>query len=257
MNNHLRDKTVVITGASRGIGAAAARYFADQGAVVVLAARDEAALETLVDQIKHRGGRAFTCATDVSVYEDVKKLGEFALDQTGQLDGWVNNAGLIEPVASLHESDPSAWAYVADVNYKGVYYGMREAIGAMLFLKSPGTIVNISSGAAYRPMEGWSHYCSTKAAVLSLTQCGHKEYASQGIRVLGLSPGTVDTDMQVAIRKSGVNPVSQLDPSVHIDPMWVAQALAFLFTSQADAYLGQDFSLKTDEGRALVGLPKV
>lgn len=74
---------------------------------------------------------------------------------------------------------------------------------------------------------------------------------------MGLSPGTVATDMQVAIKASGINPVSQLDPSVHIPPVWVAQAIAFLCGPGGDAYLGTDFSLKTDEGRAAVGLPPV
>ena len=72
--------------------------------------------------------------------------------------------------------------------------------------------------------------------------------------MVGLSPGTVATDMQVAIKASGINPVSQLDPAVHIPPDWAAEAVAFLCTSEGDAYLGTDFSLKTDEGRRLVGL---
>ncbi|MBL4786238.1 MAG: SDR family oxidoreductase, partial [Cohaesibacteraceae bacterium] len=165
----------------------------------------------------------------------------------------INNAGLIDPIARLADSDPEAWCKVVDVNYKGVYYGLRFAIPEMLKLNG-GTIINISSGAATGALEGWSHYCSTKAAVLSLTRVADKEYRQDGIRVIGLSPGTVTTDMQVQIRASGINPVSQLDPSVHISPEWVARAIAWLCTPDADQHRGTDFSIKTKEGRAAVGL---
>ena len=103
-------------------------------------------------------------------------------------------------------------------------------------------------------MEGWSQYCSATAAALSLTRCADKEYRDKGIRVVGLSPGTVATDMQVAIRASGINPVSQLDPSVHIPADWVARAVAWLCTEDAAEFAGTDFSLKTDEGRRRAGL---
>jgi NAD(P)-dependent dehydrogenase (short-subunit alcohol dehydrogenase family) len=120
-----------------------------------------------------------------------------------------------------------------------------------------GTIVNISSGAATSALEDWSHYCATKAAVLSLTRVADKEYREQGIRVIGLSPGTVATEMQVKIKASGINPVSQLDWSAHIPPEWVARAIAWLAGPEADAHRGTDFSLKTNEGRAAVGLKPV
>ena len=90
--------------------------------------------------------------------------------------------------------------------------------------------------------------------MLSLTRCVDVEYRNQGIRILGLSPGTVATDMQVQIRASGLNPVSQLDPSVHVPPAWPARAIAWLCTEAADDLRGTDFSLKTDESRRRVGL---
>ena len=118
-----------------------------------------------------------------------------------------------------------------------------------------GTVINISSGAATSALEGWSHYCSTKAAVLSLTRCADKEYRDSGINVIGLSPGTVATGMQVAIKASGINPVSRLDPSAHIPAEWVARAILYLCGPEGAAFAGQDFSLKTAEGRQRVGLP--
>ena len=118
------------------------------------------------------------------------------------------------------------------------------------------TIINISSGAATSELDGWSHYCSSKAAALMLTKCGHKELAPE-TRVIGLSPGTVMTDMQVSIRASGINPVSKLDPAVHIPPSYVAKALEYLIGPGGDDYKGGDFSIKTDAGRKAVGLPAV
>lgn len=249
-------RVALITGASSGIGAATARELAGIGYAVVMMARSRDKLQTEVDKITQSGGIAEACAGDVSNYEDVCAAVGQCVDKFGGLDLLVNNAGLIDPISRIDGSDPMAWAQVVDVNLKGVYYGIREALPVMKG-QGGGTIINISSGAATGALEGWSHYCSTKAAVLSLTKCVHKEEAENGIRMIGLSPGTVATEMQVQIKSSGINPVSQLDPSVHIPAEWVAKTIVWLTTSDADAYRGQDFSLKTDEGRAQVGLPAV
>ncbi|MEM9224720.1 MAG: SDR family oxidoreductase [Pseudomonadota bacterium] len=248
------NKTVAITGASRGIGEAAARYFAEKGARVVLSARSTERVKAIADEITAAGGTAYAVGCDVASFEEVKSFLDTATERFGRLDVLINNAGVLEPIARLADSDPKAWAEVVDINLKGVYYGLRCAIPKMLETGG-GTIINISSGAAVSALEGWSQYCSTKAAVLSLTRCVHKEYGDAGIRVVGLSPGTVATEMQVAIKASGINPVSQLDPSVHIPPLWVAQAMEYLCTEASDAHLGADFSLRTEEARRAVGLP--
>lgn len=252
--DELAGKVALITGASRGIGAAAAHEFARHGVAVVLAARSNDEIDGVAATIRKAGGRAEALACDVSRYGEVAAAVQRAHDAFGRLDVLVNNAGLIEPITRLADSDPTAWGHVADVNYKGVYHGLRAALPGMVE-RGSGVIVNISSGAATSALEGWSHYCSSKAAVLMLTRCADREYRERGIRVVGLSPGTVATEMQVAIKASGVNPVSQLDPSVHIPPEWVARAIAWLCTEAATAYAGGDFSLKTEEGRRAVGLP--
>ena len=250
----LRGKTAIITGASRGIGAAAAHHFAGLGAHVVLAARSSGAIDKLAADIAASGGQAIAVACDVSDWDQVRALVETTTREFGSADVLINNAGVIDPIARIADSDPDQWSQVVDINLKGVYYGIRAVLPAMLDQGS-GTILNISSGAATGSLEGWSHYCATKAAVLSLTRCTDKEYRDRGIRVIGLSPGTVATDMQVRIKASGINPVSQMDPSAHIPADWVAQGLAFLCGPGGDAFRGTDFSLKTDEGRKLVGLP--
>ena len=250
--SHVSGKSVIITGASRGIGEASARLMAQGGARVILAARSEGDIARIASEIVADGGDAIAQPCDVADAAQVETLIGRATAEFGGLDVLVNNAGLIDPISRLEDSDVADWSKIVDVNLKGVYYGMRYAIPAM---QGAGTIINISSGAATGALEGWSHYCATKAAVLSLTKCGHKEHGDRGITVVGLSPGTVATEMQVQIKASGINPVSQLDPGVHIPAEWVAQGIAYLCGPEGADYAGGDFSMKTPEGRAALGLP--
>jgi 3-oxoacyl-[acyl-carrier protein] reductase len=251
--DELSGKVALVTGASRGIGAAIAREFARRNVAVALCARSKVEIERLAEELRQAGGKALAIVCDVGVYADVARAVARSRSEFGRLDILVNNAGLIEPIARLASSDPEQWARVADVNYKGVYFGMRAAIPVME-RQGSGVIVNISSGAATSALEGWSHYCSSKAAVLMLTRCADKECRERGVRVVGLSPGTVATDMQLAIKASGINPVSKLDPSVHIPPEWAARAVAWLCTAAASDLAGTDFSLKDEAGRNRVGL---
>ncbi|KAA5606799.1 SDR family oxidoreductase [Roseospira marina] len=243
----------IVTGASKGIGEATARRLAEAGATVVLAARSTGEIERIAGEIRAAGGRALAVACDVAKPEDVQALVEAARAEAGRLDILVNNAGLIEPIARLTDNDPAAWAEVLDVNVKGVYYGLRYALPVMQ-ATGGGTIINLSSGAATLPFEGWSHYCASKAAVLALTKCTDLEYRDAGIRVVGLSPGTVATGMQVAIKASGINPVSELDPNVHIPPDWVARTIVYLCGPEGAAHAGTDVSLRSEAIRRAVGL---
>jgi len=251
----LENKAAVVTGASRGIGEAAAIELATQGVSVVLAARSKNSLDDIVNRIEDIGGNACAVECDVSEYDEVANAVTECVAHYGKIDILVNNAGLIDPIARIEDSDPVQWANVVDVNLKGVYHGLRAALPVMKEQGS-GVVVNISSGAATGALEGWSHYCATKAAVLSLTKCAHKEFGDMGIRIVGMSPGTVATDMQVSIKASGINPVSQLEHSDHIPPEWPAKAIAWLCTDAAAEYAGTDFSIKTEEGRRLVGLDR-
>jgi NAD(P)-dependent dehydrogenase (short-subunit alcohol dehydrogenase family) len=245
----LADRIALVTGASRGIGAATAQALAAAGVKVALLARSEADISRLAQEI---GDAAIAIRCDVADANDVAAAVAQTVAHFGALDIVVNNAGLIDPVARIEDSDPADWGRVVDVNVKGVYHVMHAAYPALC--RGGGVIVNLSSGAATGALEGWSHYCATKAAVLSLTRCAHKEWAEQGVRVVGLSPGTVATNMQEVIRDSGVNPVSQLDWSAHIPPEDAAQAIVYLCTADARVHDGGDFSIKTEEGRHLAGL---
>lgn len=254
MFEELAGRAAIVTGASKGIGKATALELAKSGVSVVLAARTTAALEDLAAEIRREGGAAEAVSCDVAVYADVLAAIERCQSAFGRLDILINNAGIVDPIARLADSDPEAWVKAAGINYHGVYHGLRAALPVMA-KQGSGTVVNVSSGAAVNPMEGWSQYCSAKAAALMLTRAADKEYGDQGVRVVGISPGTVATEMQVLIKASGVNPVSQLDPSAHIPPQWAGQAIAWLCTEAAAPFAGQDFSLKTEEGLRLVGLP--
>lgn len=249
-----KGKSVIITGASRGIGAATAKAFAEKNATVFLAARSEKTIQSLAAELTTAGHKAFAIQTDISIYSSVENLARKVNQIAGKIDILINNAGVIDPISRIETSDPDAWGKAVDINLKGVYYGYRAVVPFFIEQKK-GTIINISSGAATKPLDGWSHYCATKAGVLALTRCGHAELNGYNIRSIGLSPGTVATDMQDKIKKSGINPVSQLNESIHISPHWVAKSLLYLAGPAGDDWLGHDFSLKTNEGRQLVGLP--
>ncbi|MEB8388218.1 SDR family oxidoreductase [Rhodobacteraceae bacterium KMM 6894] len=246
----MNGKSVLITGASRGIGAQTARMFADAGASVMLMARSGDAISALADDI---GDNARAVTGDVAHYADVAAAVDATVAAFGRLDVLINNAGVIEPIASLATSDPAAWGQVIDINLKGVYHGLRAAMPVMQ-AQGGGTILTVSSGAAHHPLDGWSHYCTSKAGAAMLTDCAHLEGAEHGLRIMGLSPGTVATQMQREIKASGMNPVSQLDWSDHIPADWPARALLWMCSPAADAYLGQELSLRDTDIRNKVGL---
>ena len=246
----LENKTVLITGASRGIGAEAARLFADAGANVVLTARSADSLTALAREI---GDKARAMACDVSDYAQVAAAVDMAVSEFGTLDVLINNAGVVEPIAHLTKADPGDWGHVLDINLKGVFYGMRAAVPVMQ-KTGGGTVLTISSGAAHNPVEAWSHYCASKAGAAMLTRSLDKEEAGNGIRAMGLSPGTVATQMQKEIKASGINPISQLAWEDHIPADWPAKALIWMCSADADEFIGTEISLRDESIRKRVGL---
>lgn len=249
-----KGKTALIMGASRGIGLATAQKLAQYGATVVLAARTFEPIASAAHKINAQGGSTHAVKCDVSDYQAVERAVDSCLELTGQIDFLINNAGVIEPLAHLIDSDPVQWGLAADINYKGVYNGMRATLPHML-KAGRGSVVNMSSGAANSALPGWSHYCSTKAAVKKLTEVAHRELYANDIQIVGLSPGTVATDMMARIRKAKINAVSHLDWSAHIPAEWAAEAVAFLCGPEGREFSGTDFSIKSQEGRARIGLP--
>ena len=240
----------MITGASRGIGAEAARVFAAAGAQVALLARSQAEIGALAGEI---GSQAIAIPCDVARQHEVSAAVATTVSEFGGVDVLINNAGVIEPIARMEDADPEGWATAIDINLKGVFHGMHAVLPVMK-AAGGGSVLTVSSGAAHSPIEGWSHYCASKAAVHMLTGCLHKEEEASGIRAIGLSPGTVATQMQREIKASGINPVSALDWDDHIPPDWPARALLWMCSPDADAWLGQEISLRDEEIRRRAGL---
>ena len=249
-NLDMTGKTVLITGASKGIGAAAAQAFADTGANVALVARS---IDLIADLAGKIGERAIAIPCDVSRFHEIQAAVDKTIETFGALDVLIDNAGTIGPIGALAEAEPSAWTQTIDINTNGVFFGMRAVLPHMLS-RGSGTVITVSSGAAHGPVEGWSSYCTSKAGAYMLTRAADKEVRSHGVRVLGLSPGTVATDMQRVIKASGVGPVAQLDWEDHIPPEWPAKALIWMCTAEADEFLGDDVSLRDEGVRRKVGL---
>lgn len=241
---------VILTGASRGIGAATARLFADRGAKVTLVARATAELAALAEEIGI-SARAIACdVSDPAAMTDAIVKAEAAF---GPIAVLINNAGVIAPISRLADCDPAAFSRAMEINLGGVFNGMRAVLPGMI-ARGQGTIITVGSGAAHNPVEGWSAYCASKAGAFMLTRMADLEARAAGVRVLSLSPGTVATDMQRAIKASGVNAVSQLDWSAHIPPEWPARALWWMCSSEADDFLGAEVSLRDESLRRRIGL---
>ncbi|MGR3372345.1 SDR family oxidoreductase [Pseudooceanicola nanhaiensis] len=243
-------KVVMITGASRGIGEAAARIFAEAGARVVLLARGRERIAEIAGEI---GEAALAIPCDISRYWEVETAVRSTVETFGRLDVLIGNAGVLQPIDHLETADPESWGHVIDVNLKGVFHGVRAAMPVML-AAGGGTILNVSSGAAHAPLEAWSAYCASKAGAAMVTRSAHLEGANRGLRVMGLSPGTVATQMQRDIKASGINPVSRLEWEDHIPPEWPAKTLLWMCSPDADEFLGQELALRDETVRRRAGL---
>ncbi|WP_339104827.1 glucose 1-dehydrogenase [Haloterrigena salinisoli] len=192
--NVVENDVAVITGAASGIGRATAQTFADNGASVVVADVDADGAEETVAAITDDGGEATFVETDVSDPDDVERMIETAIDVYGGLDVLYNNAAIEGPVARIDEYDSDAFEQVLDINLKGVWYGMKYAIEAML-ADDGGAIVSASSIGGEVAVPQYSGYGAAKAAVSQLTKYAAIEYAEDGIRANAVAPGIVRTEM--------------------------------------------------------------
>jgi len=183
----------LVTGASRGLGEGAARALAEAGAAVILVARNGGLAGKVAGDIAAKGARVEGLACDVSDYAAIQRLVGDIKARLGGIEILVNNAGVIEPIAEVATSDPAVWADNISINLVGAFHVLRAVLPDML-AAGGGTIVNVSSGAAHRPLEGWSAYCAGKAGLAMLTRSVALETAGKGIRIFGFSPGTIDTD---------------------------------------------------------------
>ncbi|WP_298325049.1 SDR family oxidoreductase [uncultured Dokdonia sp.] len=199
----LTNKTIIITGASSGIGEATAHKLASHGANVVLMARSEDKLQELQKAITDNGGKAIVATGDVTSKEDFDKGVAAVVKEYGKVDGLINNAGLM-PLSFVEKLKTDEWMQMVDVNIKGVLNGVAAVLPELKKNKG-GHIINISSMAAHRYFPGGAVYCATKSAVKMFSEGLRQELAPEyGINVTSIEPGAVSTSLTETITDEDV-----------------------------------------------------
>jgi benzil reductase ((S)-benzoin forming) len=209
-------RVAVVTGASRGLGAGLAVHFAAAGLHLALCARHQPALVARTRARAHDGHvvaaeTPVLAAVDVTDRPALERFADEVVTRFGRIDLWVNNAGLLGDIGPVAEADPAASARTVEVNVTGTLHASAVFAAHVRRRPGPGVLINISSGAASAPYEGWGAYCASKAAVDQLTRVLELEEARHGLRAYALSPGLVDTDMQAAIRASDERDFPQVE----------------------------------------------
>jgi NADP-dependent 3-hydroxy acid dehydrogenase YdfG len=202
MRDNIEGKVIVITGASSGLGEAAARLLSARGARVVLGARRVERLQQLAEELNGRERRALVVATDVSVRHDVRRLVDTAVEAFGRVDVMVNNAGLM-PLSALERLKVDDWDRMIDVNLKGVLYGIAAALPHMQRQMS-GHFINVASIAGHKVLLNGAVYSATKHAVRALSEGLRQESKPWNIRTTVVSPGAVDTELPASITEEDV-----------------------------------------------------
>ncbi|MFD7745414.1 SDR family NAD(P)-dependent oxidoreductase [Streptomyces sp. NPDC059698] len=249
----LPGKVALITGASSGIGAAAAGHFAAEGAAVVLVARRARLVEEAAERIRKDGGRAVAVPGDVTRRADMDRAVATAVERFGRLDCAFNNAGRAGAGTLLHELSEDEFDRTLDVNLRGVWHCLRAQLPAMM-AAGGGAIVNTSSVAGVRATSASAPYVAAKHAVLGLTRAAAAEYGEHGIRVNALVVGGTDTEMMDRLLAAG--------PAVRAgfggkavqrrlaDPVEIARAAAWLCSDASSFTTGA--ALAVDGGRTAV-----
>lgn len=246
-------RTALVTGASRGIGAAVALALARRGIAPVLAVREPASAHDTARAVEALQVPALIVPCDVTDYASVRAAIDTCLEQRGRLDAIVNNAGQLDPIGHLADTDPAAWARNVAVNLVGCYHVAHAAMKPLLAAR--GVIVNVSTGAAHTPREGWSAYCSSKAGLVMLTRSLNHEYGERGVSAYGLQPGLVDTRMQELIRASGMNEISRVPREKLAPAERSASVIAWLVDTHPEDLKGQDLTVFDEQLTARAGLP--
>jgi NADP-dependent 3-hydroxy acid dehydrogenase YdfG len=221
--SNINGKVIAITGASSGIGEAAARLLAERGAKVVLGARRTERLEKLAAEINAKGGAARFRALDVTSRKDTEAFIAFAKAELGRVDVLVNNAGVM-PLSPLAALKVDEWDRMIDVNIRGVLYGIAAVLPDMKARKS-GQIINVASIAAHSVVPTGAVYCATKYAVWALSEGLRQE--NPDVRVTIISPGVVETELGSDISDEGTKQVLVGFRKIALTPDAIARAIAY------------------------------
>ncbi|GAB1338653.1 SDR family oxidoreductase [Streptomyces sp. E-15] len=248
----LAGKVMLVTGASSGIGAAAARVAARNGAALVLMARRLPRLEELAEGLRAEGAEVACAGGDVTSSDDVERAVRLAVDRYGGLDAAFNNAGTTTEPALLHETDDADFDTVLDVNLRGVWLCLKHQIGAMLASGTGGAIVNNSSIAGVRATSAGAPYVAAKHAVLGLTKTAAAQYAAHGIRVNALATGLTRSEMSEGVfarDPAAEERMRRRNPQGRVaDPEEVAQAAVWLCSDQASFVTGATMAVDGGAG---------
>jgi NADP-dependent 3-hydroxy acid dehydrogenase YdfG len=238
MTTNIAGKVIVITGASSGLGEAAARHLATQGAAVVLAARRADRIQALADQLNGAGGKALAVATDVADYGQVEALVAAAVRAYGRIDVLINNAGLM-PNSPIERRKVEDWDRMIDVNLKGVLYGIAAVLPHMQQQKS-GHIINVASVAGHKVRAGVTVYAATKHAVRALSEGLRMEVKPYSIRTTVISPGAVVTELPDSVTEPDIaEGVRKSYASIAIGADAFARAIAFAIEQPDDVDINE------------------
>jgi NAD(P)-dependent dehydrogenase (short-subunit alcohol dehydrogenase family) len=241
-------------GASRGIGAATARALANDGAHVVLLARDAGRLAALAGEITGAGGAATIFPADLAQPDAAEAAVAATLLECGRLDHVIVNAATIAPLARLVDVDPQEWMRGVDLTLGAPFRACRAALRRFT-RAGAGVIVHLSSGAAHRPVEGWSAYCAAKAGAAMLMRSIALE-KDASVRLYAVQPGAVDTDMLGEVRAAGLSEFAARRRDTLISPDLPAQLIAWLCREQPVDLDGQELTIRDATLRRRAGLPE-
>jgi NADP-dependent 3-hydroxy acid dehydrogenase YdfG len=229
MSNNIEGKVVVITGASSGLGEATARLLSAQGASVVLGARRVERTQALADELTRSGGKALAIATDVTDYDQVKRLVDTAVETYGRIDVMLNNAGLM-PHSPLERLKVGDWNRMIDVNLKGVLYGIAAALPHMRRQKF-GHFINVSSVAGHKVRPGGVVYAATKTAVRVISEGLRMEVKPYNIRTTVISPGALATELPNSITEPDVaESIREMTAEIGLPAETFARIVAFVIS---------------------------
>ncbi|MDE0316555.1 MAG: 3-oxoacyl-[acyl-carrier-protein] reductase [Candidatus Poribacteria bacterium] len=244
----LNGKTAIVTGASRGIGAAIAHRLCEVGANVVICSRSTETISETATTLKDKGYSIHAMAADISKKEDVEALVEKTIEQFSQIDILVNNAGITRDMLLMRLKDED-WDAVLQTNLTGTMYCTRAVLRPMIRQKS-GNIINISSVIGLMGNAGQASYAAAKAGIIGLTKTTAKEVGTRGITVNAIAPGFITTDMTAEIPEEFQKKALELIPLQNFGaPEDVADAVCFLVSDAARYITGQ--TLQVDGGMVM------